>query len=258
MNSSVALENITVDKVVTVPTARSKKHDTSAPMEIGMAAKADGECEPRERETQGSWTLLQAVYKGTGKGKWSFGKGQSWKEKGVKGGEDGGKNPWQKGSGKKGGKGQEKGGKGETGTCWTCGKTGHTVAWRRKGGNTNLYAIDENIEESADNEEDMQAWCLLGESENEQWQEVISRRDKQRTKKVKSSVTVERGEQSQFESEEDCGGERQVGESQGVTMDSGAAGHVMLETMFPHVKLERTTSPKKFVAANWRADQRLG
>ena len=39
----VALENILVDKVVTVPTARNKKHDTSAPMEIGMAAKEDGE-----------------------------------------------------------------------------------------------------------------------------------------------------------------------------------------------------------------------
>ena len=35
-----------------------------------------------------------------------------------------------------------------------------------------------------------------------------------------------------------------------VTMDSGAAGHVMLETMFPHVKFERKTSPKKFVTAN--------
>ena len=31
-----------------------------------------------------------------------------------------------------------------------------------------------------------------------------------------------------------------------VTMDSGAAGHVMPETMFPRVKLERETSPKKF------------
>ena len=39
----VALENIIVDKVATDPTARSKKHDTSAPMEIGMAAKEDGE-----------------------------------------------------------------------------------------------------------------------------------------------------------------------------------------------------------------------
>ena len=34
----VALENIIVDKVATVPTARTRKHDTSAPMEIGMAA----------------------------------------------------------------------------------------------------------------------------------------------------------------------------------------------------------------------------
>ena len=36
----------------------------------------------------------------------------------------------------------------------------------------------------------------------------------------------------------------------GVTMDSGAAGQVIPETMFPRVKLERKISPKKFVAAN--------
>ena len=64
----------------------------------------------------------------------------------------------------------------------TCGKTGHIAAWCRKGGNKKLYAIDEddseNIEESADNDADLQAWCLLEESENEQCQEVISRRDK--------------------------------------------------------------------------------
>ena len=42
-----------------------------------------------------------------------------------------------------------------------------------------MYAIDEddseNIAESVDNEEELQAWCLLEESEHEQWQEVISR-----------------------------------------------------------------------------------
>ena len=41
-------------------------------------------------------------------------------------------------------------------------------------------------------------------------------------------------------------------------MDSGAAGHVMPETMFPHVKLERKTSPKKFVAANGEQIKDLG
>ena len=34
-----------------------------------------------------------------------------------------------------------------------------------------------------------------------------------------------------------------------VTMDAGAAGHVVLEAMF-HVKLERKTLPKEFVASN--------
>ena len=32
----VALENIIIDKVATVPTASNRKIDTSAPMEIGM------------------------------------------------------------------------------------------------------------------------------------------------------------------------------------------------------------------------------
>ena len=35
-----------------------------------------------------------------------------------------------------------------------------------------------------------------------------------------------------------------------VTMDSGVAGHVMLEGMFPCVKLQRKAAPKKFVAGN--------
>ena len=43
-----------------------------------------------------------------------------------------------------------------------------------------------------------------------------------------------------------------------VTMDSGAAGHVMPETMFPCVKLERKKSPKKFVAANGEQIKDLG
>ena len=43
-----------------------------------------------------------------------------------------------------------------------------------------------------------------------------------------------------------------------VTMDSGAAGQVMLEAMLPHVKLERKTSPKKSVAANGDQIKDLG
>ena len=37
----IALENIIVDKVSTVPSSKSRRNDTSAPMEIGMAAKED-------------------------------------------------------------------------------------------------------------------------------------------------------------------------------------------------------------------------
>ena len=99
---NIALENIIVDKVVTVPTARNKKHDTSAPMEIGMAAKEDGKNASQEGDQRIMDLAQQAVYKGIGKGKWGFGKVRT----GI--GKDGGKNRWQKGSGKKGGKGKRK------------------------------------------------------------------------------------------------------------------------------------------------------
>ena len=144
----VALENIIIDKVATVPTARNKKVDASAPMEIGMAAKDDGESAREEGYQRIVDLALQAVCKGTGKGTWSFGKGQSWNEQGYqggKGGNDGWKSPGQKGRGKKGSKGQEKGGKGEIRACWTCRKTGHIAAWFHKEGNNKLYSIDEYV-----------------------------------------------------------------------------------------------------------------
>ena len=56
----------------------------------------------------------------------------------------------------------------------------------------------ENTEESAENEEDLQAWCLLEENEHEQWQEVISRRDKQWAKNADeaSLLNVEKSHNS--------------------------------------------------------------
>ena len=159
----VTLENIIIDKVATVPTARSRKIDTGAAMEIGMTAKENGENASQEGAQRILGLALQAVYKGIGKGNWSFGKSQNWNEKGGKGGKDGGTH------GRKAVARKEKGGKRETRTCWTCGKTGHIAAWCGKGGNHILHAIGEddieNIEESGDNEEDLQALCLLEESE---------------------------------------------------------------------------------------------
>ena len=116
-----------------------------------------------------------------------------------------------------------------------------------------MYAIEEDdsetVEEATDDEEDLQAWCLLEESENEQWQEVISRRDKQKVKKANqaSLLSVENSHNSNTKKIIEVL-DRWVNVR--VTMDSGAAGHVMPEAMFPRVKLERKTSPKKFVAAN--------
>ena len=47
-----------------VPTARGRKHETSAPMEIGMAAKEDGENSSQEGDQRIIDLALQAVYEG--------------------------------------------------------------------------------------------------------------------------------------------------------------------------------------------------
>ena len=93
----VALENIILDRVVTVPTARNRTADTNAQMEIGMAAKDNGESAREAGDQRIVDIAPQAVYKRTGKGKWGFGEGQSWNGKGYhggKGGKTGGKTPW--------------------------------------------------------------------------------------------------------------------------------------------------------------------
>ena len=75
---------------------------------------------------------------------------------------------------------------------------------------------------------------------NEQWQEAISRRDKQKVKKSyqASLLSVEHSHnlnpKKVIEVKDRCPKVR-------VTTDAGAAGHVVLEAMF-HVKLERKTS----------------
>ena len=124
-----------------------------------------------------------------------------------------------------------------------------------------MYAIDEddseNVEELAEDEDDLQAWCLLEESENEQWQEVISRRNKQKVKRA-NQASLLNVESSQSLSPKKIVEVRDKWVKVRVTMDSGAAGHVMSETMFPRVKLERRTSPKKFVAANGELIKDLG
>ena len=54
-----------------------------------MATKEDGENASQEGDQRIVDLALKAGYKGTGKGKWGFGKGQSWNEKGSKGSKGG-------------------------------------------------------------------------------------------------------------------------------------------------------------------------
>ena len=85
----IALEPIIIDKVSTTPTTRQKKVDTSAPMEIGIAAKDDSESS-RGGDQRIMDIALPAVQKGTGK-----------RYAGGKDANRGGKNSWQESNGKK-------------------------------------------------------------------------------------------------------------------------------------------------------------
>ena len=84
----------------------------------------------------------------------------------------------------------------------------------------------------------MQSWCLLEECENEQWQEVISKQNKRNVKKANqaSLLSVENSHNS---NPKKIMAVKDKWVKVRVTMDSGAASHVMLEAMFPRVKLER-------------------
>ena len=141
-------------------------------------------------------------------------------------------------------------------------KTGHIAAncvkvnWNRS-----LNAVEEDegdiSEEVREGEDELHAWCLLEESENEQWQEVTSKKSKLQGKKFAhvSLLSVE---------DNSCASPRQVLEvkdnwvSVGATMETGSAGHVMPAEMFPRVKLDRTSTIKKFLAANGETIKDLG
>ena len=99
------------------------------------------------------------------------------------------KNSWQKGSGKKGGKGQNKSSK----------RTLCSVVSEEKQQKTYIDEDrSETIEEPLDNDDELQRWCLLEESKNERKQKVISRRDKQKVKKANhaSLLSVENNQNS--------------------------------------------------------------
>ena len=156
---------------------------------------------------------LQAVYTGTDKGNWSVGKVPSWNTHKYADG--------------KAGKGANRGGKSMAEGQWqdrrqrTKGKVARATAAhaglvatqdtlqlrvQQEATHTHLYAIggeESGVNEEAfDNEEELQAWCVVEESEHEQWQEVISSRDKPKTVANRACLTAECGTQSKFESQE--------------------------------------------------------
>ena len=77
----------------------------------------------------------------------------------------GGKNSWQTSSGKKRSRELDKNGKGDSRTCRTVTKAGRIAAWCQKESKKHLHAIDddesETVEETPDNDEQLQTWYLL-------------------------------------------------------------------------------------------------
>ena len=110
----VALENIIIDKVATVPTTRNRNIDTSASMEIGTAAKDDGESVREGGDLYKARTM-----------KFSQG-GELERKKDTK------VVTVAKMAERTHGR------RAETRACWTCGRTGHIAAWCRQGGNNKV------------------------------------------------------------------------------------------------------------------------
>ena len=153
------------------------------------------------------------------------------------------------------GKGQEKGGKGDIRVCWSCGEPGHIAAnCVKERWNRSLNAVEEDkgdispeVREGGDG---LCAWCLLEESENEQWQEVASKKSKLKSREVahESLLSVEN---------KSCASPKKVIEVKDnwvnirATVDTKAARHSMPAEMFLRVKLDRTTATE-IRCSKWR------
>ena len=142
--------------------------------------------------------------------------------------------------------GTEGGGKGDSSICWTCGKADTSQLQQE-------LAMGDKESETVEN---LQACCLLEESEHEQWQEVISRKDT-KTEESCACLTAECGRQSRFDSQEHNPSEERTSKGQGPKR-FWTCRTVTPKGMFPHVKLERNSAPKKFVAADGEQIRELG
>ena len=163
----VARENNIIDKVATVPTARNRKIDTSAPMEIGMAAEGDGDSAREEGDQRFVDLALQQENQ---QRKMEFWKGQSWNEKGYQGGKSGKdvvKNP---SVARKEARGKRNVAREKPEHVGRAARpASHIAGWCRKGSNKNCTSLMKMtftmLKKATDNEGDLQAWCLLEESE---------------------------------------------------------------------------------------------
>ena len=173
----IALENITIDKVTAHSVSKVEKIDTSAPMEIGMTAGTDGEEACEGGYMKASQLAVQAVWEPKVDGmedrvRVGAYRNTSTAAKVRRERIELERGQWSETGGKKGGKGQEKGDKGETGVCWSCGKTAHIAINSTKGSwNKSLIAVEEdkgNIsEEVHEDGDELHAWCLLEESDGD-------------------------------------------------------------------------------------------
>ena len=77
MNPSLNWRTSSCTKLATAPTVRVKKDDTSTPTDIGRSAKDEVDKSRGEGDQRIVDLTLQALYKGTGKEKWSSEKGHN-------------------------------------------------------------------------------------------------------------------------------------------------------------------------------------
>ena len=196
---------------------------------------------------------MQAVYKGTDKGKWGFGKGQIWNEKVAKVARMEERTRGRRARARKEEQGKRKVARENPERV---GRVARQDTLQLGAGMEEIRICTPQMKTTARTLKSRPR-VLLEESENEQWQEVISRGNKQRVKRANQALLLS-VENSHSSNPKKVVEVKDKWVNVRVTVDSGAAGHVMPETMFPRVKLERRTSPKKFVAANGEQIKDLG
>ena len=141
-----ALESIILNTDMTAPILKTKKSDTSTPVDLGMVAKDVHDATNDVEEQRIAAIAVQAVNKGAGHKGGTGAQRDTSSARVARNAHRGGKGYWSKDRRKNRGKGREKGGNCDSSFWWNCGAKGHNAVMCPKSGSKGLDAIHEGDE----------------------------------------------------------------------------------------------------------------